>query len=198
MLSDKKPKIENYFEPLAKGLSRVNPNTLTLLGSIPSLLFFVFVIKHLYFWALIAFLGNILDIVDGMVARKYGKVTEFGGFLDSTMDRFSDFVTITAFSFGGIVRWEIVAPLLLFSFLTSYIRAQGGIRDKGNADFAIGTGIIERPERLALMFISFAVYLMFPGILINGLNIAELIFVLLTLLSFYTVVQRIMYAYKKL
>jgi len=54
-------------------------------------------------------------MLDGMVARKYHKVTAYGGFLDSTMDRVADFLIITAFSFGGIVRWEIVAPLLLFA-----------------------------------------------------------------------------------
>src|SRR5438105_997507 len=105
MLSNKKTTIENYFEPLVKLLSQVDPNYLTFLGSIPPLLFFVFVVSHHYIWALVAFLGNALDLLDGMVARKYSKVSAFGGFLDSVMDRVSDFFIIAAFGFGRIVRW---------------------------------------------------------------------------------------------
>lgn len=152
----------------------------------------------MYIWALIAFVGTSFDLLDGAVARKYNKTTNFGGFLDSTLDRVSDFLIITAFSFGGLVRWEIVAPLILFSFLTSYIRAQGGIRDKGNPNFAQGIGIVERPERLGLIFISLITYLLFPNLLISNINILELIFLLITILSFYSVIQRMIYSYKKL
>ncbi len=198
MLSHKKQTVEKFFEPLAKLLSGVSPNVLTLLGSIPSLLFFVFIISHNYIWALVAFAGNAFDLLDGMIARKYNKTTNFGGFLDSTVDRISDFLTITALSFGNLVRWEITAPLLLFSFLTSYIRAQGGIRDGGNANFAIGVGIIERPERLVILFLSLIAYVTFPSLLVDNLNIAELILLGLVLLSLATVIQRVIYSSKKL
>ncbi|HVF69882.1 MAG TPA: CDP-alcohol phosphatidyltransferase family protein [Xanthomonadales bacterium] len=198
MLSNKKPQIEKYLEPLAERLSSVSPNILTLLGSIPPLLFFVFVINRWYFLAIIAFLGTIFDTIDGMIARKYNKVTNFGGLLDSTMDRVSDFFIITAFSFGGIVRWEIVAPILLLSYLTSYIRAQGGVRSKGDANFASSIGIIERSERLGIIFIGFLSFIFFPNIIIQTLNLAECIFILLILLSLITVVQRMIYSSKNL
>ena len=125
MLSKQKNTIEPYLAPLVKHLSRVSPNTLTLLGSIPPLLFFVFLILHWYFWAIIALVASLSDMLDGMVARKYKKVTAFGGLLDSTMDRVSNFLVITAFAFAGIVTWVIVAPLLLFAYLTSYVRSRG-------------------------------------------------------------------------
>ncbi|MGH7203147.1 MAG: CDP-alcohol phosphatidyltransferase family protein [Candidatus Levyibacteriota bacterium] len=195
MLTVYKKLAETVLEPTIKPLSKVNPNTLTLLGSIPSLLFFVFVLNHWYIAALIAFLGNGFDLIDGMVARKYNHVTNFGGFLDSTMDRVADFFLITAFAFGGIVRWEIVAPLLLFAYLTSYIRSRGELANR-NVSFAVG--IVERTERLALLFVSLLVYALSPNMRIEGFNTAELIFLLITLLSLYTVIQRFLYAYKKL
>ncbi len=144
MLSNQKPKIEKLFLPIASALSGINPNIITLLGSIPSLVFFVSVINGLYFIALVAFFGNLFDLIDGMIARKYNKVTAFGGFLDSTLDRVSDFFIITAFSFGAIVRWEIAVTLLFLSFLTSYTRAHGELRSNSKVNFAIG--LIERPE----------------------------------------------------
>jgi phosphatidylglycerophosphate synthase len=125
MLSHKKSKIEAYLAPVIPFLANVNPNLLTLLGSIPPLLFFVFVLTHHYIFALIVYFGNGFDMLDGMVARKFKKVTAFGGLFDSTMDRVSDFLLITAFAFGSIVRWEIIAPFLLFAFLTGYIRSRG-------------------------------------------------------------------------
>lgn len=198
MLSIKKPQIEKYLEPLVSQLSHVDPNILTLLGSIAPLLFFVFVIKHWYFLAIIALAGSSLDAIDGMVARKYNKVSSFGGFLDSTMDRVSNFLVITAFSFGGIVRWEITAPFLLFSFLVSYIRAQGGVRSKLGANFASGVGFIEHSERMILIGLSLLFYALFQKVSILSFNIAECSFIVLTVLSFYTVFQRVVYAHKHL
>jgi phosphatidylglycerophosphate synthase len=196
MLSHKKSQIETYLEPLAGLLSKVNPNVLTLIGSIPPLLFFVFVIYKMYFLAFIALMGSAVDLLDGMVARKYNKVTNFGGFFDSIIDRLGDFLYITAFSFSGIVRWEIVAPLLLFSFMTSYIRSRAGLAAKSHMEFAIG--LIERPERLLFIFLSLLLYIIFPEVILSGLNIAESAFLLLTILSFVTVIQRTIHAYKKL
>src|SRR6185437_15617841 len=145
MLSEKKKTIEQYFNPLVIHLAHVSPNTLTLLGSIPPILFFVFMLYHWYILSLIALIGNGFDMLDGMVARRYHKVTNFGGFLDSTMDRVADFLIITAFAFSGIVGWVIIAPLLLFSYLTSYIRSRGEL---ANTQVSFAVGLIERSERL--------------------------------------------------
>jgi len=197
MLSYKKPSFEKYLNPLAELFRDTNPNVLTLLGSIPSLLFFVFVINHWYGWAIVAFVGSGFDLIDGMVARKYNKVTTFGAFLDSTLDRVSDFFIISSFAFAGIVRWEIVAPLLLFSFLISYARSRSETLAKDKT-LTFAVGIIERTERLMLLLLALLLYLCLPHYMILNLNIAEIIFVGLACLSFYTVVQRMVYAYKKL
>jgi phosphatidylglycerophosphate synthase len=196
MLSDKKPRLEKYFNPLVVVFSGVNPNLLTLLGSIPPLLFFVFVINKMYVWAMIAFVGTSFDFIDGMVARKYNKVTAFGAFLDSVVDRVGDFLFITAFSFGGIVRWEITAPLLLLSFLTSYIRSRGGLELKNHNEFAVG--IIERTERLAILAIALVLHFVFPENAPAGINLSEWSFLVLLLLSGITTLQRILHAHKKL
>lgn len=195
MLSNQKPFVEKILTPLVKPLSGVNPNVLTLVGSIPSLLFFVFMINHWYFLALIAFAGSIFDLLDGMIARKYNKVTAFGGFLDSTLDRISDFLIISSFAFAGIVNWAIAAPLLLFSFLVSYTRSRGELA-KPSISFAIG--LIERTERLALIILALILYMVFPNTTLSNFNLAESIFLILVVLSFYTFLQRIIYAYKKL
>ena len=199
MLSNQRSLIEPLFQPLVKRLARANPNLLTALGSIAPILFFVFILYHWYALALVALIGSFFDILDGMVARKYNKVTAFGGLLDSTMYRVSNFFMITAFAFAGIVSWSIIAPLLLFSFLTSYIRAQGGVRSKSDpANFASGVGLIEHTERTVWIFITVLLIIVLPKITIWGSTLIQISFLFLTLLSFYTVIQRINYAYKKL
>ncbi|HSX09437.1 MAG TPA: CDP-alcohol phosphatidyltransferase family protein [Candidatus Saccharimonadales bacterium] len=195
MLSSKKSSIEFYLHPIVDRLSKVDPNALTLIGSIPPLLFFVFLLWHYEIVALIIFIGNGFDLIDGMVARKYHKVSAFGGFLDSTLDRVSDFLIITAFAFSGIVRWEIVAPFLLFAYLTSYIRSRGEL---ANPKVSFAMGLIERSERLVLIFIGLLLYILLPNANFAGFNVAEITFVFITLLSLYTVIQRTMHAYKKL
>ena len=195
MLNALRPQIEKYLNPLVKYLANVSPNTLTLLGSIPPLLFFVFMIYHLYVLALIAFVGSFFDMIDGMVAKKYHKVTNFGGFLDSTMDRVADFLIITAFAFADIVTWEIVAPLLLFAYLTSYIRSRGEL---ANPTVSFAMGLIERSERLVLIFLTLLFYSLFPTANFSGFNIAEVSFLFIMLLSLFTVIQRITHAYKNL
>jgi phosphatidylglycerophosphate synthase len=195
MLSSKKKTIETYLNPIVRYLSHIQPNTLTLLGSIPPLLFFVFMVYHWFYLALIALIGNCIDMLDGMVARKYHKVSAFGGFLDSTMDRIADFLLITAFAFTKIVRWEIIAPLLLFAYLTSYVRSRGEL---ANPKVSFAMGLIERPERIVLIFIALLLYIYLPTATFIGLNIAEATFTFITFLSLYTVIQRIIHAYKKL
>jgi archaetidylinositol phosphate synthase len=195
MLSNKKSTVEPYLFPIVKHLSGVSPNTLTLLGSIPPILFFVFIVYHMYFWGLIMLFLSGFDMLDGMVARKYHKVSAFGGFLDSTIDRIADFLIITAFAFGGIVSWNIVAPLLLFAYLTSYVRSRGEL---ANSKVSFAMGLIERPERLVFIFLALLFYMLFPTFNVVNMNIAEITCIFIAVLSFYTVFQRIMHAYKNL
>lgn len=195
MLTVYKKVAESVLTPLVKPLAKVNPNLLTLLGSIPSILFFVAIVTQQYILALLTFVLQLVDLLDGMVARKYKKVTNFGGFFDSTMDRIADFLLITAFAFGGLVRWEIVAPLLLFSYLTSYMRSRGEL---ANPKVSFAIGVVERTERIVLVFVSLLLFLLFPNLTLWGLNITEICLTVITILSFYTVLERFYHAYRKL
>lgn len=195
MLSSKKSHVEKYLEPFISRLRGVNPNILTLIGSIPSLLFFVFLTNGWHLAALFIYPASALDMLDGLVARTFNKATAFGGFLDSFMDRVSDFFIITAFAFAGIVRWEIAAPLLLFAYLTSYARSRGEL---ANTSVTFAVGLIERTERLVLIIAALLIYMLTPDLNVNGLNSAELVFLLITGLSLVTVIQRVMHAYRKL
>lgn len=196
MLGKSKPTIENYLKPIVKPLSGINPNFLTIIGSIPPLLFFVLIVHGYYNFALIIFPFIAIDLLDGSVARLTGKVTPFGSFLDSTIDRISDFLIISAFGFATIVRWEIVVLFLFAAFLVSYVRSRAELA--GDKTISFDIGVIERPERLIGVFIGFIIYILAPSFMFGGFNILELIFILLLVLSLMTAIQRVFWAYKKL
>jgi phosphatidylglycerophosphate synthase len=196
MLSKIKQSLEKPLLPFIGIFAHVHPNILTLIGSIPSLLFLVCMMHHLYWLALLALIANCFDFLDGMVARTYHKATTFGAFLDSLLDRFADFFIIISFGFAGLVRWEIVLGIVLFAFLTSYIRSRGELASNGKVSFAVG--LIERPERLIGIALALLLFILFPEVNFAGMSLLELSFVVLLILSGYTVGQRIYYAYKKL
>ena len=72
-------------------LSRIHPNGLTFLGLVISS-WAGFLLAHGQFRAAgyVIIGGGLFDMVDGRVARETNRVTRFGGFFDSVLDRYSD------------------------------------------------------------------------------------------------------------
>lgn len=93
-------------------------------------------------------LGGAADLLDGRIARARGASSDFGKFLDSTVDRF-----VEAFVFLGFAVYLepfphgplVAAAALAASFLVSYARARGEtVGERGPA------GLMQRAERLVL------------------------------------------------
>src|SRR3989344_1173091 len=189
MISRYKYALENRLQPIARGMSRVNPNFLTLIGIIPQVAFFILMQNHLYGWALLALACSIIDMLDGLVARAHNKVSAFGGFLDSIIDRLGDFFIIAGLYVGGLASLLLSAILLLAAFLTSYTRSRGNLP---------AIGLIERTERVAFIFLAVIIKAVFPTASISGFNLSEVLILILAVLSVFTVCQRVWYAYKHL
>ena len=74
-----------------------NPNLFTFMGFFATLVASFFILKGFWFLAGLAIiLSGLFDLFDGVVARKLGKVTAFGSFLDSVLDRYSDLLLLLA------------------------------------------------------------------------------------------------------
>ncbi len=131
-------------------------------------------------------ISGFFDALDGIVARQFGEVTEFGGFLDSLLDRYAD-----AFIFLGIMlSWLLISPLWVFwgvaamigSLVVSYSRARAeaaGVKMES-------IGIAERAERIIVL----AVATLLNVVWIDALRWSM---VLLAILTNITVVQRVVY-----
>ena len=187
------------FSPVVDALLRwgVSPDAVTLVGTAGvcagALVFFprgdllegVLVITAFVF----------SDLVDGAMARKSGRVSPFGAFLDSTLDRLGD-----AAIFGGLAMYYVgpgdsdwLAALAVYCLtmgsVTSYARARAealGMQAK--------VGIAERADRLVSI-------LVITGLadIVNRLGVGEdalwaipVTLGLLAVASTVTVVQRIL------
>src|SRR6188472_1702811 len=78
---------------MVRGLASagVHPNILTTIGVMINVGCGVLFGIGEFFWAgIVLIVANLFDMLDGNVARLTGRVTRYGGFLDSTLDRLSD------------------------------------------------------------------------------------------------------------
>jgi len=191
MISNFKKILEPIIAIIAYPFLSWNPSILTWLSLVAAILFFVGVLSHVYWLSIVSILGFLFDVLDGHVARAQKKVTAYGGFLDSTLDRASDFFFITSFGFARIVSWEIVVFVLTTSFLISYMRSRGDLA------FGLGhapaEGLIQRPERILLLLLAFFVYLLLPTAELFHLPPVNLIFLLILLLNCITLIQRFLF-----
>ncbi len=150
------PKIEALLTEAASFFREqgFSPNQLTLAGlALNFVAGWIYASGHLFLGAVMLLVAAVADLLDGPLARLTGKVSKFGAFLDSTVDRYSDF-----FLFGGLaiyfagqgrtVLFVVTMGIILGAYVTSYskARAENLIPD-------CSVGVFERPERLiALAF----------------------------------------------
>ncbi len=199
-----KEQFKRIFAPVARLIakSKIPPNALTLLGPIvATFAAWMYVQQSLAFALLLLLLSGFIDALDGAVARVTGKITMFGGFLDSICDRYSDVIVLFGVILGGWVSpfWGIIA--IIGSLLVSYARA----RAEAAGVTQLGVGIAERPERLIILMVATLLqYLTIIGLLFPPPSYFGIIFwidygvILIAILAHITVVQRTIAAYQAL
>ncbi len=134
--------------------SRINPNFLTFIGfSINLLAAYLFAYGYFRWAGATIFLAGIFDMTDGRVARLSNRVTPFGGFFDSVMDRYSDLCLLIGLLiyYGRINRYvyvSLVAVAMIGSVMVSYTRARAE-----NLIPTCKVGFLERPARVVLILI---------------------------------------------
>ena len=132
------------------------------------------------------FFAAFLDMVDGQVARRVGRVTAFGAFLDSTLDRYSDLglymgLVVYYTLIGRSFYMVLAAVAMASSFMVSYSRAR--------AESLIATckvGFMERPERLVLLIMGGTFDRMAPALWV------------IATISTLTVIYRVVYTWQEL
>jgi len=135
----------------------VRPNILTTIGVTINMGCAVLFALGEFFWAgIVLIVANLFDMLDGNVARLTGKVTKYGTFLDSSLDRLSDmtvFFGIIIFYSRNLPQHSLLNVVLagfgmICSLMVSYTTARSeGLGVKANV------GFLQRPERIVLLII---------------------------------------------
>jgi phosphatidylglycerophosphate synthase len=136
----------------------------------------------LYVASILVIVSGFFDMLDGAVARAAGTADRLGSFLDSTIDRFSDSAIIGGLMLSGRVPIEPGIVSLVGSLLTSYVRAKA---ESLGLEMS-GVGLIERGERILIIALS------------GLLNVIEIGIWVLAILSLVTIIQRVVYVYRRL
>ncbi|TET30264.1 MAG: CDP-alcohol phosphatidyltransferase family protein [Anaerolineales bacterium] len=130
----------------------ITPNTLTISGLVGNLIgaYFVAVGSFLVGGLILLSMGAI-DALDGTMARLRGEPSDFGAFVDSVTDRYSELVIYAGLLFYAVQDLNLTLAMLVFaatagSILVSYIRARAqslGYEAKG--------GMLTRFERFIIL-----------------------------------------------
>lgn len=176
--------------------SRLTPNAISMVGLLGCAAAVVFIMLGWWVAAGFAFVfGSVMDLLDGKYSRMSGKATLFGAFLDSSLDRIEEGFVLAAIAWqfaraGDEAAAAAVVLAVTGSIMVSYTRARAealGIECK--------VGIASRAVRVVII----SVGLFLADLTISGTDLAVLkgaIYVL-TVMSLFTMLQRIAHVYKQ-
>jgi len=177
-------KVRKIFNPFVYGMRKVPPNVITLLGLLITIIASVVIGKgHLRYGGIILIFGVIMDAIDGAVARLRNKITEFGAFFDSTLDRYAEIIIFIGIGFFLKDYYLLILFCVMGAFITSYLRARGE-----GLEIEIKEGVFTRVERVIILIL---------GLLLGQRYIVYILWVL-ALGTNFTALQRLYIGYKKL
>ena len=158
----------------------LTPNMMTMLGLLGNTIGAYFLARgEMTIGGIFIFLMGPVDALDGTMARLRGEPTEFGGFVDSVTDRYSELVIFGGLLFYYTQQGEVLPAMLAYlaaagAVLVSYTRARAQ-----SLGYDTKVGILTRMER----------YLVLAPCLV--LNIPIVALWILAVLGNITAIQRI-------
>ncbi len=188
MVSDR---LRRLFAPLLAKVAGVldalglSPNALTIIGLLLNVaVAAILATGNLRVGGILVVVASLFDGLDGALARHTGKVTKFGAFFDSTLDRYAEAALFTGlvwhFTTIGARQEAVLAVVALFgSLAVSYTRA----RAEG-LGISCSVGILTRAERIVVLSVGLAA----------GLPLITLW--VLAVLTHITAIQRMVHVYR--
>jgi len=155
---------------------KTNPNFITIAALLTAFAAGSAIMQNnLLLATFLVLLNGFLDILDGEIARKYGKSMR-GDFLDHTADRIADVFIIGGVIAGGFIdTWTGIVAISLM-LLVSYI----GTESQALTRKRLYAGVMGRADRLVLITAGLIAEMVWPGALL----IMMLILILLSAVTF--------------
>lgn len=154
----------------------ITPNMLTVFGFFLNAgVAVLLAMGHLISGGLLLIFAALFDMLDGALAKITNRVTEFGGFLDSVVDRYSESVVLLGlllFYYWQQGSTSLISVILIYiilvgSVMISYARARAGMLNIHNE-----VGLMARPERIVILAIGlvFHTWLLEPALWILAIG----------------------------
>ena len=175
------------LEGIGKFLARwhVSPNAVTLVGLVLTIGVAVIAALGEIRWAGVAYiLAAVFDALDGTLARVSGKVSRFGAFLDSSIDRFEESIVFLGLivyytRVGGLVEVPLILVVTVGSLMVSYTRARAeavGVECK--------VGFMTRVPRVFILIVGMILgQVMIAGVILDFVLVALVILAVTTLIT---------------
>jgi CDP-diacylglycerol---glycerol-3-phosphate 3-phosphatidyltransferase len=176
--------------------SRLTPNAISLTGFFLCVVAAVLVWQDHLFWGGLAFVvGSVCDTLDGRYSRMSGKGTQFGAFLDSTLDRIEEGIVLAAVAAwfaqeGNDLAVGATVLAVVGSYMVSYTRARAealGVECK--------VGIASRAVRVVILS---AGLVFAAGELIPDFDLLEPAIYVMAALTVFTALQRVLHVRRQL
>jgi CDP-diacylglycerol--glycerol-3-phosphate 3-phosphatidyltransferase len=141
---------KGILDPMAAFFNRLGiaPNTMTILGLLMNVGAAYFLSQGQMFWGgVLVLIGGPFDALDGTMARLRGEESDFGAFVDSVTDRYSELFILGGLSYYFTQTGDWLSVMGCYaaavgSVMVSYTKARA-VSLKFNADI----GILTRVER---------------------------------------------------
>lgn len=147
-------RFKGILDPVGAFFNRLGimPNTMTMIGLAGNIIGALLLAQgHMVLGGIVIMIMGPIDALDGTMARLRGMAGEFGAFVDSVTDRYSEL-----FIFGGLLYYfasqnNSLASLVVFtaaagSVLVSYTRARAQ-----SIGFETKVGLLTRVERYLVL-----------------------------------------------
>ena len=169
----------------------LSANHWTILSLLLILVTFYFMASGEFLYsAILLAITSFVDVIDGAVARATKKASAFGAYLDATVDRIIEFVTVLGFLMIGYPDFILPMSVWLMSLLFSSVMitfVKAAAFEKGLVKSELKGGLLEHPDRM-LFFIAILLVSLY------SLEIAAFLIVIMTILNITTAAQRFVIA----
>jgi phosphatidylglycerophosphate synthase len=123
---------KGILDPIGAFLNRLGiyPNTITILGLMGNIVGAVLLaLGHMTIGGIIVLVMALFDTLDGTMARLRGMSSDFGAFVDSVTDRYSELVIFGGLMYYFLSKGDWISVLGIYlaasgSVLVSYVRAR--------------------------------------------------------------------------
>ncbi|MGA7193204.1 MAG: CDP-alcohol phosphatidyltransferase family protein [Anaerolineales bacterium] len=139
-----------FLDPVAGFLNRIGltPISVTLIGVAGNVLAALFILRgQITIGGLIVLIVWPIDALDGTMARLRGEASDWGAFVDSVSDRYSELIILGALLYHFAMVNQDIGVIVTFaaaagSILVSYVKARAEAQS-----FSAKEGLLTRAER---------------------------------------------------